>query len=331
LHAETPKPDVHSISDLEKQFSHQKYAIHLVLRSSEKLDYSRLKSRLKNECWAVNAHQLLFLREINLLQCLPPISARDIEALDKGSGLVKLLAILQVCWLIIQLLVRTLRKLPSSQLEIAVLAFSVSSLITYIILWDRPRSINRRVRIAANRFPSLDEIQSFARCGPDYTWTGFRGEDKLDREYLVAPIPNDAIHDFGVSRTLYLFTTPGGAIFGGVVFGSLHCLAWNFHFPTPIEASLWRICSVLTTALPILFAHASYLWATAPMGIFTFDMIRSVKGKSRLTLIAAYIIVLITAYILARLFIIIETFRSLFYLPPEAFKDTWSSSFPHWG
>jgi hypothetical protein len=36
-------------------------------------------------------------------------------------------------------------------------------------------------------------------------------------------------------------------------------------------------------------------------------------------------------YILARLFLMVEIFRSLFFLPPDAFIDTWSGSFPHWG
>lgn len=36
-------------------------------------------------------------------------------------------------------------------------------------------------------------------------------------------------------------------------------------------------------------------------------------------------------YILARLFLIVEVFRSLLYLPPGAFIETWSGSFPHFG
>jgi hypothetical protein len=43
------------------------------------------------------------------------------------------------------------------------------------------------------------------------------------------------------------------------------------------------------------------------------------------------LIFLLIPYLLSRLFIMIEIFRSLFYLPPEAFLDTWSGSFPHWG
>jgi hypothetical protein len=34
-------------------------------------------------------------------------------------------------------------------------------------------------------------------------------------------------------------------------------------------------------------------------------------------------------YILARLFLIVELFRCLFFLPPSAFVATWVSSVPH--
>jgi hypothetical protein len=36
-------------------------------------------------------------------------------------------------------------------------------------------------------------------------------------------------------------------------------------------------------------------------------------------------------YLVARLVIIVEIFRGLWYLPPEAFVTTWTSSIPHFG
>jgi hypothetical protein len=51
-----------------------------------------------------------------------------------------------------------------------------------------------------------------------------------------------------------------GALLGGTIFGGLHCLAWNFHFPTHREALGWRICSVATTALPIMSSFPIFMW-----------------------------------------------------------------------
>jgi hypothetical protein len=57
-----------------------------------------------------------------------------------------------------------------------------------------------------------------------------------------------------------VFVLVFGAILGGTLFGALHCLAWNFHFPTPQEALAWRICSGLTTALPLASLPLIVIW-----------------------------------------------------------------------
>lgn len=44
-----------------------------------------------------------------------------------------------------------------------------------------------------------------------------------------------------------------------------------------------------------------------------------------------WILGLACIYILARLFVLVEIFRTLYLLPPEAFLTTWSASIPHLG
>ena len=36
----------------------------------------------------------------------------------------------------------------------------------------------------------------------------------------------------------------------GGIFGAIHCLAWNAHFPTHFESKLWRAAAIIVTALP---------------------------------------------------------------------------------
>jgi hypothetical protein len=45
----------------------------------------------------------------------------------------------------------------------------------------------------------------------------------------------------------------------------------------------------------------------------------------------ATLVLFIIPYTLARLYLVIEIFRSLFYLPPNSFRNTWVGSFPQWG
>jgi hypothetical protein len=214
-------------------------------------------SRLKHNPWVLNFNQLGEARRRRLFKSLPDVPARHLEILSNSDALVKILAIIQVSWLMIQLLVRKINSIPSSQLEIAALAFSVSSLITYALLWYRPQRIEIRYEIKATRPPNSSDLQFLSWVGPRYLWTWRRD---LSSESKLTPIPNDASHpvgnpnEGGLSGWMYenngeALTVLVGSVLGGIVFGGIHCLAWNFPFPTPTEVLLWRICSIYTTTI----------------------------------------------------------------------------------
>lgn len=38
----------------------------------------------------------------------------------------------------------------------------------------------------------------------------------------------------------------------GALFGAIHCIGWNFFFPTRTEAIIWRISSAVITGVPLL-------------------------------------------------------------------------------
>lgn len=68
-------------------------------------------------------------------------------------------------------------------------------------------------------------------------------------DVMGALIPNDAPQPGRSVEYLHF-----GVAIGGVIFGAIHTAAWNFDFPTPIERTLWRIASVLSTALlPVMY------------------------------------------------------------------------------
>ncbi|PNP56620.1 hypothetical protein THARTR1_03316 [Trichoderma harzianum] len=104
-------------------------------------------------------------------------------------------------------------------------------------------------------------------------------------------------------------------------FGGIHIFAWNFFFPTKIEQQLWRVCSVAATVLPLpyLATHYPFMKQGTEVKNKKMHQIRTIQG------------VLALFYVLARLFLIIESLRSLYYLPRDAFESTWSVNFPHWG
>jgi len=134
-----------------------------------------------------------------------------------------------------------------------------------------------------------------------------------------------------------------GAVFSGTLFGGLHCLAWDFQFPTVKEALAWKISSLLMTTMPIL-AIVPFIWwqqlnphpgtAFTPYQSAAFRkrscFFRKILfGGASKYLLELVLITLLVAYVFSRVFLIIEIFRSLFFLPPEALIDTWSGSVPH--
>lgn len=93
-------------------------------------------SRTQCSLWALNLNQIDSAIRRGLIDSLPNVSPRDLDSLNKGDALVKFLAIVQVSRLIIQMIARKIARLPSSQLDIAALAFSASSLITYLLFLE---------------------------------------------------------------------------------------------------------------------------------------------------------------------------------------------------
>jgi hypothetical protein len=82
-------------------------------------------TRLRGSSWALTAHQWDCARMDGYVN-IPKLDAHDLEKLDRGGKLVKFLALVQVSYLMIQLIGRQIAELSAAQLEIAALAFSAS-------------------------------------------------------------------------------------------------------------------------------------------------------------------------------------------------------------
>lgn len=159
--------------------------------------------------------------------------------------------------------------------------------------------------------PQLQEVLEIVRLGPSLTWSS-----RLDANHKFLPLPNHSIHTRAQNDSWEVHRVLSGLVLGGTLFGGLHCLAWNFQFPTPGETIAWRVSAVLITVTPVFLAL-----------FFTLDIDSDMES----IVSATVFLIGIFAYVLARLSIIVEVFRTLLYLPPDAFIETWSGSFPHFG
>jgi len=111
----------------------------------------------------------------------------------------------------------------------------------------------------------------------------------------------------------------------GISFGGIHCIAWFFPFPTPIELFIWRTSAVSITAIPIIFYlivdNVRHGLQTPVTNVHDFS-------TPHLTIWIVYFSIVL--YILSRAALIVLPILSLRCLPPEAFQDfEWTSFIPH--
>jgi len=226
----------------------------------------------------------------------------EIDDKNKGDAAVKLLALFEVAWLILQLIVRQVRRLPSTQLEIMTLAFAGSTFVIYILLWYKPQDTMVPMYITADNDPTRKQLQDIAQKRSANTF-GFQ----FSKGRAPFWIPDNSVHDTGHLYRDFYFDLGVGA--GAVLFGALHLLSWNQHFPTPMERLLWRVCLCLAIGIPPLFLVIS--WTTIQI---TRLKLRWLFWCNVFVLLIAYIL-LPLIYILARGFVLVEVFTKYTFFP----------------
>lgn len=282
-----------------------------------------------------NAQQLLHMRQEGMIPRLPSISEAHIQDKSKSDFFVKATAVVQVLWLVVQVISRAAKHLPISQLEIAVIAFSACALITYALNWSKPQDVQTptyvEVATALSPHDFVSAIPSDLRAASWFTQS-FTFEGQTGTEILThaqRPVPNDLEVSGNFFPLNGLTYVDDGVILAGLLFGALHCLAWDFVFPSPVEQLIWRISAVLTTVVPAGYAlayHAADLARKAASPVFLEPPLGFIWTAIELVLVVPVVL-----YIVARIYLMIEVFRTLFFLPPKAFEETWSWSWLHVG
>ena len=85
----------------------------------------------------------------------PSITEEEIYDRSKGDYLSKGIVLVQLSWFIIQCIVRAAYGLAVTELEVATLAFTVLSGVTYYLWWHKPLDVRCPVRVhllPANEF-----------------------------------------------------------------------------------------------------------------------------------------------------------------------------------
>ncbi|KFY27785.1 hypothetical protein V493_03307 [Pseudogymnoascus sp. VKM F-4281 (FW-2241)] len=243
---------------------------------------------------------------------LPCIPEAEIDDHSKGDLLTKGIAAIQILWAIATAITRAHLGLAISVLEISVLAFAACALLIYAVYWSSPKDVSVPITFlqwpGAIPSPVMDIILGPNPC---HNSTSFQTKRKqkatsnLDQNNEAGLVSNSSV------------------LFVPLIFGAPHLLAWNFTFPTSAEGILWRTTSIYCSLVGLIF----YICQE------THNIVLSLRLSGRvLTLLEDISFgVFLVVYILARLFMIVETFRTLLFLPPSAYIATWTSSAPMFG
>ncbi|KAJ6533611.1 hypothetical protein B0H19DRAFT_901685, partial [Mycena capillaripes] len=270
------------------------------------------------------------------------VDAEDIKDKSKGDAFSKGIALFQGLWFVTQCIARVRQNLPVTELEIATLAFSFVNILIWGLWWKKPLDVQRPIPVGPQESskipePPIPSNEALDNQGASLLPTeidSLEGDAMLWQASFLAgifgalhggyidfePTSYNSVPSFwssddrekdDISKGFSLFIE--GLV--GTVFGAIHCVAWNTDFLSTQEMWMWRSCSVLVAAVPLIFLLVLGVLLgvddVAPMGAVWFCMITPI-------------------YIIARLFLIVLPLVALRATLPGMLMDVnWSVYIPH--
>ncbi|KAJ6604702.1 hypothetical protein DFH09DRAFT_1123552 [Mycena vulgaris] len=258
------------------------------------------------------------------LAAMKEVKVEDIWDKSKGDALSKGVALAQGLWFATQCLARIYQNLPVTELEVATLAFAVVNILIWMLWWGKPYNVQQPIPIGpdeGSELPgstlSLLQLQQAARrkIGHSDLWEKYRFFGAFVGIYRYNPKSSTSVPAFW-SRIDAKASTDSLTIqcFVGILFGAIHCAAWNSQFPSADEMWIWRICSLCVAVIPLLLLR-----------IFQAGHVLDSVSVFNIALVS-----IIPIYIVARIFLVVLPFMALRSLPPGALVDVdWTSYIPH--
>ncbi|RAK92522.1 hypothetical protein BO79DRAFT_138209 [Aspergillus costaricaensis CBS 115574] len=272
---------------------------------------------------AIEALKLLCSTETSI-PGLENVSEEEINARSKSDMFMRLLAVGQIVWVVIQIISRWAYGLAVTQLEVTVVAFAFCAVGMYTVNHGKPKGVELPILF---EYPGSTKVLTaeMILTNPSDTFTAIvqmvRATLKSSRD-SGDPIGNGFVDESEDPSKLSNISTDLWMFIGSMIFGGIHLIAWDFQFPTTVEKYLWWAASLWCTACTIKLADIALVVLCLSYGFVA--LVLSV-------LLMALGFVGILAYIVARLFIVVEMFRTLVFLPPDAYIATWSSEIPNIG
>jgi hypothetical protein len=223
---------------------------------------------------------------------VPDFDDSDIEDRNKANWFTKSLTIIQTGYFIVQLIGRWEQSLPTTTLELFTLSIVFFAVLTYTAWWTKPFDIQKPIVLPLR---------------PHYD----------DRVGAIESIKRAQLLDGGSDGTQDNLKDWIGLICVTPTFAAIHLIGWNFSFPTQREQMIWRVGSILSGAVP-------FVWAT--IGAYFVHTKSDKRHEFRSNLIHLSFMVV---YLAIRIVLGVEMLVNLRSVPAGVYETPeWTEYFP---
>jgi hypothetical protein len=295
----------------------------------------------------LDGDQVPTLLHQNQLSDSAHLSREAIQDRGKADWLVKVLALVQMAWLVLQCVARAIQRLPLTTFELSTLAYIPCALLIFYLWWDKPYDIRQPTMV----FFKDQNRQRRMQIGGGSKSLAYVSGLELPPEIVIRQYQNfpmtrnciDAVQScFFRIRTFSALSLSVGIFYA--IFGGIHCAAWNFPFPTRTERLAWRVCSIImAVSIPASWLLTRLIMICLECGVsdtllFGTDEKARVRVKlwpfssRKVTVSGVESIQMMGAivYVLARIYLLFEVFFNLRDLPVACYDTVnWSNYLPH--
>ncbi|KZV89158.1 hypothetical protein EXIGLDRAFT_796580 [Exidia glandulosa HHB12029] len=239
---------------------------------------------------------------------VPNISADEIADRSKAGTVSKALLCLQIVFFCASCAARLNQHVPLTLLEITTFAHCLCALVAYAAWWYKPLDVIVPIPIALHNNAddgsgSIEYDAGLQRFFYSYSSVPAFYKSKPGRSL-------NWVRQLGLGQLVL------ASILIPTLYGLPHLLGFWQEFSTLVEHRLWRASTILVIGLPSVWPVAFFLLTT-----------RTSWGERLATLLIPHVML---AYLLANGFLVCESVRQLFSLPPGAFVDVPLSHYvPH--
>jgi hypothetical protein len=311
----------------------------------------------------LNFHSFVYIMK-QFPDIIPDIPEESITDRAESSSLSKAILIVQVGWFCMNGASRLIQRLPLSLIEVSTAAHAFCALLVYFVWWFKPlnvaegtvlkgkgaEEVHALLSCSQNEYSEALSLAEMIPAGGSPIATNSIATNSNERVALAANALKhllstpEALTERAFRRRDYSSTPGSGSIrsnshgyyeritlaISPILYGLIHFLAWSGQFPTPLEHLFWRISSVVVMCSGLIIVTSwildDYVDDETPKGATVVSKIINVINST----LKVLVVLIVLAYLLASGFLVVESFRQLFFLEPAVYQlPSWSHYWPH--